>query len=192
MFRVPVIVFALVVIGAGTARAQEQSMMPLAELARQAEAAKTTAKKAKKTYTNASLTADPRGESPTTPAPAATATSAAARAAEARPDASATAATAADAKSEGEPGKESEASWRARAATVRTQVDALRVRITNLTTPNKLRDENPGIKASNDIQIENARSALAELRKQWMRIETSAIQRKIPIEWIQPAPVFPQ
>jgi len=59
---------ALVAIAANGARAQ-QVTPPLAEVARQAEAAKATVKKAKKVYTNANLASDPK--SAPAPAPAA-------------------------------------------------------------------------------------------------------------------------
>jgi hypothetical protein len=190
MIRVAIIITACIAISANVARAQEQMMVPLADVARQAEAAKVTAKKAKKTYTNANLSADPRGDTPT--AAAAAAAAAVLAPPTDKPEAAADAASP-DAKPEGEPEpKESEEAWRARAGALRTQVDRLRARMTDLTTPNRLRDENPGVKAANDVEIANTRTALAEMRKQWARIEASAVLRKVPVEWIQPPPVFPE
>lgn len=197
MIRVSLIGAALMAATAGAAWAQEQVMPSLAEVARQAEAAKANARKAKKTYTNSSLSADPRGEAATTAAPAAVATvakpvTAAASAPAGTPAPAVATAPIGGAKVEGELPKESEESWRTRAAAVRTQADRLRVRMAELTTPNGLRDQNPPVKAANDVEIANTRTAVDALKKQWARIEASANERKIPLAWIQPAPVFPQ
>lgn len=190
MLRVSFIAAALLVISAGSARAQEQVMVPLADVARQAEAAKATARKAKKTYTNANLTADPRGDTASPPAPAPVA--AVASTPEATPPATAAAAASGAAPAEGEVPKESEESWRTRAGNLRTQADRLRARMADLTVPNRLRDEDPGVKAATDREITNTRSAVDALKKQWARLEMSAIERKIPMAWIQPQPEFPQ
>ena len=194
MIRVSLIGAALMAATAGAAWAQEQVMPSLAEVARQAEAAKANARKAKKTYTNSSLSADPRGEAATPAAPAAAATpvTAAASAPAGTPAPAVVTAPIGGAKVEGELPKESEESWRTRAAAVRTQADRLRVRMAELTTPNGLRDQNPPVKAANDVEIANTRTAVDALKKQWARIEASANERKIPLAWIQPAPVFPQ
>lgn len=189
MLRVSFIAAALLVISAGSARAQEQVMVPLADVARQAEAAKATARKAKKTYTNANLTADPRGDTASPPAPAPVA--AVASTPDATAPATAAAAASGAAPAEGEVPKESEESWRTRAGNLRTQADRLRARMTELTIPNKLRDEDAGVKAANDREVANTRTAIDAMKKQWARLEAAALQRKVPLEWIQPQPEFP-
>lgn len=191
MARISIIAAALIAIAASAARAQQQVMVPLADVARQAEAAKATARKAKKTYTNASLTAELRDQ------PAAASAAAAPRDAVAitpggKPEPAPAAPTAGNAKAEGGLEEESEEAWRARAASLRTQADRLRARMTGLTIPNRLKDENPLLKAANDIEIANTRTAIDGLKKQWARLEASASELKIPLAWIQPAPVFPQ
>lgn len=194
MRHVLVIATALVMIAAGVANAQEQVTPSLAEVARQAEAAKANVKKAKKTYTNFNLSADSRGDRPASAAPPATAPLAPlASVASGKPAPPAVAVSApADANATAGPATESEDVWRSRGAAVRTQVDRLRARLAELTTPNKLKDENPGLKAANDIEIANTRTALDVLKKQWARLEASANEQKVPLAWIQPAPEFPQ
>lgn len=193
MVRVSVIAAALIAISAGAALAQEAVMVPLADVARQAEAAKATVKKAKKTYTNSSLSADPRGETAAGPATAPVPPVAAvAGKADGKPAAATVAAAAVEAPAEGEPQKESEEAWRGRANALRMHANRNRERLSDLNIPNQYRDENPGVKAANDVEIAKMRAVIDGLRKQWERLEASAVERKIPIAWIQPAPEFPQ
>jgi hypothetical protein len=176
-------------VAAGSAPAQQQVTPPLAEVARQAEAARATTRKAKKTYTNSDLGKDPRGEPATTSAPASgfvSKTLGKAVPAEEMVSRS-------DAKAESEEiAKESEETWRMRAGAVRMQVDRLRERLIELATPNSLRDGSSTLKAANDNEIANVRTALVSVRKQWARLEAAALEVKIPIAWVEPQPVFPQ
>ena len=166
-------------------------MPPLADVARQAEAAKTTTKKATKTYTNSNLSSDARRERAPAPTPAPTSGLVSKSpgklvAAEEMPGRS-------DAKAEDEAiGKESEATWRMRAASLRKQIDQLRARLTELTTSDAPRAESPAVRALNGSDIANTRASLDGLRKQWARLEASARERKIPLSWIEPLPTFPQ
>ena len=197
MRRHSLLAVAVVLLSGGHAFAQTQVMPPLADVARKAEAAKATAKKAKKSYTNSDLSADPRGERAPAPAPAAAPTAAPEAGFVSKttgkpvPAEEMVAASAAKAE-EGEVAKESEATWRHRASAVRQQVDKMRERLAELSTPNQLTDENPRLKAENERDIANARTALDGLRKQWGRLETSAREKKIPLAWIEPAPSFQQ
>lgn len=189
MLRASVLAVSLVAITAGRALAQEQTAMPpLAAVARQAEAAKATVKKAKKSYTNADLGKDPHGE----PAPAPPSSGlvskslgkpVAAEAQVARSEAKVGADTSA---------QESEDAWRNRAAAVRKQVDQLRERLTELTTSDASRAESPAVRAINASDVANTRTAIESVRKQWSRLEASARERKIPQSWIEPQPTFPQ
>ncbi len=180
---------AFVVITAGRALAQDQVSPPLAEVARQAEAAKATVKKAPKTYTNSDLSAAPRGE----PAPAAAPASGfvsksldkpvPAEELVARSEAQVESATVA---------KESESAWRNRADSVRKQVDRLRERLTELMTSDASTAESPAVRVANASDIATTRAALESMRKQWSRLEASAKDLQVPMAWIEPPPMFPQ
>jgi hypothetical protein len=190
VIRISVFVFAFLAFTTTRALAQEAVMPPLGDVARQAEAAKSSVKKAKKTYTNSDLSADTRGEA-ARPAAAASSgfeskTLGKAVAAEeivARSDAKAEAAAIA---------QESEEAWRKRATAIRQQVDRIRSRLSELTTPNKLTEESPILKAAVTAELRNTRAALVSLRAQWARLEASARENKISMAWLEPAPQFPE
>ena len=184
----PVLLLALVTIAA-IASAQEQVMVPLAEVARQAEAAKPTVKKATKTYTNANLSTDARGE----PAPAPVPVQEAGFVSKSlgKPVSAAEMVTRSEAKVEADVlAKQSEEDWRNRAASLRKQIEGIQSRIAELSVPNDLTDSNPGIKKANDLNIANSRTALEDLKKRWTRLEESALKVKIPMAWIEPSPAF--
>jgi len=184
------ITIAFVAIAAGSARALEQPIVPLAEVARQAEAAKPTVKKATKSYTNANLTADSRGEpAPAPPAPDSGFVSKSLG----KPVSAEEMVTRSEAKVESDVlAKQSEDDWRKRSSSLRTQVEDMQSRIAELSVPNALNDSNPAIKKNNEIQIATARTALEDLKKRWTRLEESALRIKIPLAWIQPSPQFGQ
>ena len=190
MRRESVLAVALVLIAGGHAVAQTQVMPPLAEVARQAEAAKATARKAKKTYTNSDLSADPRHQPDPAPAPAAAPAAGFVSKTSGKTVPAEEMIAASEAKAEeATVAKESEETWRMRAASLRKQVDEMRARIEQLTAPDPLRDENPVLKRTNDVEIVNARAALEGLRKQWTRLEASARELKVPDAWLDPKPV---
>jgi hypothetical protein len=190
VIRISMLAIILMAITTDRAFAQEQTTPPLADVARQAEAAKPNVKKAKKTYTNSDLGADPRGEA--TPAPSAAAASTVSALLD-KPAAAQLTATAPGAKTDTDAvPQESEDSWRKRATAVREQVAQLRGRLTELTTPNKLTDANPILQAAVAGDIKNTRDGLARLRAQWSRLEASAREKKISMAWIEPAPQFPE
>ena len=165
-------------------------MVPLAELARQAEAAKPTVKKATKSYTNANLTADSRGEpAPAPPAPDSGFVSKSLG----KPVSAEEMVTRSEAKVESDVlAKQSEDDWRKRSSSLRKQVEDMQSRIAELSVPNALTDSNPAIKKDNDNNIANARAALEDLKTRWTRLEASALKVKIPLAWIQPPPSFGQ
>jgi len=176
---------AFVAITAGRALAQDQVTPPLAEVARQAEAAKATVKKAKKTYTNSDLSSDARGE----PAPASGFVSKSLG----KPVPAEELVTRSEAQVENEAvAKESEEAWRKRADSVRKQVDRLRERLTELMTSDASRAESPAVRAGNASDTATTRAALESARKQWVRLKTSAKELKVPMAWIEPPPTFPQ
>lgn len=180
---------AFVALAAGSARAQEQATVPLAEVARQAEAAKATVKKATKTYTNSDLSSDPRGEPAPAPAPASGFVSKSLG----KPVPAAELVTRSEAQVESEAvAKESEEAWRKRADSVRRQVVQLRERLTELMTSDASTAESPAVRVANASDIATTRAALESVRKQWARLETSAKELKVPIAWLEPLPTFPQ
>lgn len=186
MARLSIIAAALIAIAAGAARAQEQVMPSLAEVARQAEAAKPAARKAKKIYTNANLSLDLRGE-PTPVSKAAPATGVI------DPAISKTVTPAAavpgiEASSPAEAPKESEQNWRRRAEVLRQQINQLQSRIAELTVPNELTEANPTLKKSVENDLTNSRAALDRMKARWARLEASARQLQVPSEWLEPRP----
>jgi hypothetical protein len=189
VIRISVLAVMLIAIVTDRASAQVQTP-PLAEVARQAEAARPTVKKAKKTYTNSDLGADPRGE----PIPATKAASAPTVSTLLdKPTAAQSTAATNGAKTDAEAvPQESEESWRSRAKAIREQVAQVRARLAELTTPNKLTEANPILQAAVAGDIKNTRDALGRLRAQWARLEASAREKKISLAWIEPAPQFPE
>ena len=185
---------AIVVVMAVEGVRAQQPAPPLAEVARQAEAAKPTIRKAARTYTNASLAEVPKHEA-SPAAAAATAGAPATVAFESRSLGKAVPAEEMVARSEEKverdnAAQQSEATWRMRANTLRMQIDEMRARIAELTVPNPLTEANPELQKSNANNIANARAALDGLRKQWGRLEVGAEEAKISREWLDPRPQF--
>jgi hypothetical protein len=187
MFRASVI-GVFVTIAAGSAHAQQSSMPSLAEIARQAEAAKPTVRKATRTYTNGSLGSVPT-EAPAVAAPTAAAVFESRSLGKPVPAEEMVARSQAKVESDNA-AQQSPQTWQMRAATLRKQIDDLRSRLSMLTIPNPLTEASPALKASNDIEIANARAAIDGLRKQWMRLEVGAGEAKIPSGWLDPRPQF--
>ena len=186
MLRVSIIGVALVAMTAGIAGAQQQAMPSLAEVARKAEAAKATVRKAKKTYTNADLGADPRGEPAPAPSPAPAAGFVSATTG--KPVTAEEIVKRSEEKvEEAEVAKESEEDWRARAQSLRVQIDKLQTRLTALTNPNPARDANAAAKARNESELANVRTGLDGLRKSWANLESSAREKKVSLAWLEPA-----
>jgi len=169
---------------ASVAAQQSQPVVSLGEVARQAEAAKPTVKKAKKTYTNADLGAEaqrqaaeaapPTGFMSGTLGTPVTAEEMVARSQEKIDEANRAA--------------QSEEQWRQRAESIRLQVTKLQTRLTSLMRPNEARSANPAAQARQDAEIANVRVGLAGLDKQWTALELSARETRIPSEWLDPRP----
>ena len=175
---------ALIVV-TGTVSAQAPSgPLPLAEVARQAEVAKATTKKATKTYTNADLSPDTRAQQEPAPAPAGFMSSALGKvvSAEEMIERSEEKVTAALRDEIPEP------QWRARAESLRVQVAKLQTLMAALTKPNDARDANAGAKARNDAEVVKIQQGLAAVTKQWATLEESARVAKIPTDWLDPRP----
>ena len=185
--RVSLIGVALVAMTAGSVAARQQATPSLAEVARKAEAAKPTVKKAKKTYTNADLGADPHGA----PAPSAAPAAGFVSSTTGKPASADEIVKRSEAKvDEAEVAKESEENWRGRAQSLRVQIDRLQTRFTALTKPNTARDSSEQAKARNDLELGNVRTGLAALRKSWASLEASATEKKVPMAWLEPRPQF--
>lgn len=177
-----------VVVASSVLVAQQAATTPLGDIAKEAEAAKATAKKATKSYTNADLTADPRGEAPPPPPPPANGFMSASLGRVVTADEML---TRSEEKAEKDSiTKESEAQWRGRAESIRKQVAALQQRITELSMSDALRDANPIAMSQNNKEITNARQGLDALKRQWDRLEASAKEQKANTAWLDPRPTF--
>jgi hypothetical protein len=166
-----------------SAAAQQGTPLPLGDVARQAEAAKATVKKAKKTYTNADLNPDPNGP-PLPPPP---------RASGFMSSSLATPVTSKEmvARSEqtaNEQGREQqpESYWRVRADALRAQVSRLQTMQALLQKPDEKRSS--AAQAMNDGELAKVQQGLDGLRKQWARLEAAGSEAKIPNEWLDPRP----
>lgn len=171
-----------------TLSAQQTSTPPLGDVAREAEAAKATARKAKKTYTNADLTADPRGESAPAAPPPSNGFMSASLGRVVTPE---EVLKRSEEKAEKDAvTKEPEEQWRNRAESIRKQVAELQKRRDDLRMPSALRDGNPISKLQNDREIANADRGLEALQRQWDRLEASAKDQKANPAWLEPRPRF--
>lgn len=192
MRRVSVIAVALVALSAAGAYAQQQAPPSLGEVARQAEAAKATIRKAKKTYGNSDLKAVP-SSAPAAPAgPAAPTEGFVSKSLGKAVPAEEVVALSEEKVSHDEVRKESEADWRQRAASMRIQIDKLQERLAALTKPNPARDANAAATSRNNIVVANLQSGLDSLTKSWARFEEAARVAKIPSAWLEPRPQFQQ
>jgi hypothetical protein len=186
MRRVLPPIVMLVAITAASARAQQPSAPSLAEVARQAEAAKPTIKKATKTYTNASLGAVPQDQ----PAPVAQQPS---TGFESKSLGKVVSAEEMIVRSEKKVEsdrvtEQSEPNWRGRAASLRKQIDEMQQRLSALSISNPLTEGNPALKKDHELDVAKARQALGGLQKQWAALEVSASEAKVPSEWLDPKP----
>jgi hypothetical protein len=183
--RVSVIGVTLIVAMTASARAQQQTPS-LGEVARQAEAAKATTKKAKKSYTNGDLKVDPTAPPPAPAAQPSTGYVSASLGKVVSPEELIERSK--EVVDEKMGGRQPEDHWRKRADSIRMQIDPLQARMSILTKPNPARDDNPGAKARNDGEIAKVRQGLAGLMKQWATLEESARVANVPTAWLDPRP----
>lgn len=167
------------------AAAQEPSQQSLGKIARQAEATRSTDRKATRTYTNADLNASPR------PPAQSVAPKEGYVSASTGKVVSATEMIAASQEKVDETNGHNlpEAHWRQRADTVRTQVDKLGPRLARL--QRREPNANPSLQKMAEQQIATLQQTLMALRKQWATLEESARLARIDMAWIEPAPQFP-
>ena len=178
------LVIALIAVTGLVSAQQPPGPLPLGDVARLAETAKATTKKAKKTYTNADLSRDPKAEQDPAPASAGFMSSALGKAVSAeemieRSEDKVTSELRAEVP---------EPQWRARAESIRGQIAKLQTRMAALTKPNDARDANAGAKGRNDAEVAKVQQGLAALAKQWATVEESARVAKIPSDWLDPRP----
>ena len=172
---------------AAPATAQQGTPLPLGDVARQAEAAKRTVKKAKKSYTNSDLNPDPHRPSPTPPPlgiPSGSTTSAPANPVSSEGATNKTEQNVDDAG----PAQQPESYWRARAGALRVQFTRLQATQAQLMKPNDERSNNPQAQASNDAELAKLQQSLDALNKQWARLESAASEAKAPTAWLDPRP----
>ena len=166
--------------------AQQQAQPSLAEIARQAEAAKPTIKKAKKSYTNADL--GPGGLPPAAPAAPPSGYVSKTLGKEVPPDEMLQRSekqVEEQAKADALP----ETRWRERAQRLRSDVEGAQARLSRLTSrpPNA----NVTMQERADKEIAAIRTGLNTLRTQWIALEQDARTAKIPMDWLAPVPQFP-
>ena len=160
-------------------------MVPLAEVARQAEAAKATLAKAKKSYTNTDLHVS---NEPQAAAPAADASKADVSASGklTAPEQSTTANTGSE-KAPAEPAQaQPEAYWRQRADFIRGQVEKAKAEIARLSTA--VSGRSAALEASNANEMKKYQQMVDGAMKQWALLEASAQASKVPAAWIGSAP----
>lgn len=186
-------VVAGVIAASSLLSAQQQAAPPsLGDVARQAEAAKATAKKAKKSYTNADLAPDPKGGATTAAASApASPPAGVISATTGKPVTSEELIARSEEKVEREAiAQQSEADWRARAESIRVQITRLQDQMAAMTQPNAARDANPAARARFDADVARVRTGLDGLQKQWAKLEDAARYAKVKTEWLDPRPKF--
>ena len=183
--RTPAILVALVLTtSAGTAAQQSQAVISLGEVARQAEAAKPSVKKAKKIYTNADLGAQAQREA--AEAPPATGFMSGALG---KPVTAEEMVARSQEKIDGATrAAQPEEHWRQRAEPLRVQIAKLQSRLASLMKPNEARSANPAAQARQDAEIAKVQAGLDGLNRQWTALEESAREARIPSEWLDPRP----
>jgi DNA repair exonuclease SbcCD ATPase subunit len=185
MSRALVLGAAIIVVAASTAAAQTGAP-DLAAIARQAEAAKASAPKAKKTYTNADL--GPDGMPPAAEATPQTGfmSSSLGRPVSAEEMLELSKAKVAEDVKQNEPDE----AWIAQAAAIRRQVEKLAPRLAEL----KSREKSPNatMQQRADQQIADIEKQIEGFKKRWAGLEDAARTAKVSLALLMPAPAFPQ
>lgn len=176
----------VVLLGFASANAAAQQEPSLGDLARRIEAARAQPAQASRIYTNADLVKAPEPPPPATPGGAFMSESLG------KPVTAEEIVSRSEEKvAQDEIAAQSEAQWRQRAESVRMQLTPLLSRLQSLQVPNSARDANPSAKARQESQIRNVQTGISGLEKQWTSLEQSARGVKIPMQWLEPRPVFP-
>ena len=179
-------------LGTVPARAQQFSQAPLGDVARQAEKARATVRKATRTYTNADLGAVTDAAETVSGSPSASGVP--------------TKTASAEPKSQSaEPGTKSEAAtpvektpignaampeeyWRQRATFIRSEAERAREL---LDAARKNPVHSPEDQARNDAAAARVQDMINGLKKQWAQLEAAITTAKLPQLWIAPPPNFP-
>ncbi|HEX4915590.1 MAG TPA: hypothetical protein VFV51_16645 [Vicinamibacterales bacterium] len=168
----------------------------LADVARQEEARRKTAKKAVKSFSNADLA--PAALDSTAPAAAASPT-AAATAADCIMSASQGKCVPAEevvAKSQGEPTqadpqvKMTEATVRQRASAARQRLEKARQEFNTLSTTADDQSRSPGERAAAARLASQRESMLSSIERGWLALEKEVADQGLPREWLHPIPTL--
>ena len=183
--RVSAVALAVAMAIAVPAIAQQPAGPSLAEIAREAEAAKTTTKKAKKSYTNASLGADALPP----PAPAAPPTGYVSKTLD-KPVSPEEILQRSEQQVEAQAKAEAptEEHWRKRAERIRSDVDGAQGRLSRLL--GRPENPNPTLQQRAEKEIAAIRTGMNTLRTQWTALEQEARDAKIDLSWLGSAPQF--
>lgn len=185
--RASLLSVAIVVTVAASAVAQTPATTPsLGQVARQAEAAKATVKKAKKTYTNADLSAVPASSPAPEPAPPASGFVSKALDKPVPPEE--IIARSEEQVEQDSVKKESEPRWRKRAESIRMQVETVAERLVALNKPNEARSNNPAAAARHAAEVAKFEQGRDALKQDWAKLEEAARVAKIPSAWLDPRP----
>jgi hypothetical protein len=180
------VVCATIVLAFATAASAQMSGQPgLAEVARQAEAAKPTAPKAKKSYTNADLSPGGLPPAPVEPSSGFMSSSLGKPVSAEEMLKLSEAKAAADVKQ-----KQPDEYWIGQATAIRRQLEKMTPRLATL----RSRDKNPNasVQQRADQEIQMIQQQMESLRKRWAGLEDEARTAKVSMALLMPPPVFPQ
>jgi hypothetical protein len=170
---------------ARVASAQSSGEPNLAEIARQAEAAKATIPKAKKSYTNADLN---NGGLPPAPVAPASGFMSASQGKLVPAEEMLKLSQAKDAADQAQ--KRPESFWVGQANRIRQTVDQLAQSLAQLKTLPK--NPNAAAQKATDDQIAMLQGQFERAKKRWAGLEDDARTAKINMAWLSPPPKFPE
>jgi len=173
--------FVLAVTSAAAAQSTEPN---LAEVARQAEAAKATIPKAKKSYTNADLSAGGLPPAPPAPAGGFTSKSLGKEVSAEEMLKLSQAKSAAD-----ETTKRPESYWVGQANGIRQLVDKLSTRLVE--AKNRPKNPNANLQKMSEQEAAMIQDQIEKTKKKWAGLEDDARTAKINMAWLSPPPKFP-
>jgi hypothetical protein len=187
---------AAIVVACGLT-AERAAAQSLADVARQEEVRRKTAKKAVKSFSNADLA--PPEEAPTAPASAAASPTDAATAADCIMSASQGKCVSAEevvAKSQDEPAqadpqvKMTEATVRQRANAARQRLEKARQEFNTLSTTADDPSRSPGERAAAARLASQRESMLSSIERGWLALEREVADQGLPREWLHPIPTL--
>jgi hypothetical protein len=169
------------VLAAALWAAAPASAQSLADVARAEEARRATAKKAVKSFSNADLNPEDIAP-PVAPAPPA-AVAAGEKPANASPGAP-------DKPEAAVPAVENEEQWRRRADSIRSQLTKAQQEADAMAATAGDASRSPGERTQTARLLKQHQVMVANLERQWQRLETEAATAKIPRAWLGAAPIL--